>query len=49
MRQLATHEIDAVTAALAATLHLENQTEQVGDGKACIIVPKKTDWRTLTA
>ncbi|MCJ7762540.1 DUF429 domain-containing protein [Candidatus Bathyarchaeota archaeon] len=49
MRQLATHEIDAVTAALTATLHLKNQTEQIGDGKACIIVPKKRDWRTLTA
>ena len=49
MRQLATHEIDAVTAALTATLHLEKQTEQIGDGKARIIVPKKRDWRTLTA
>jgi len=41
MRQLATHEIDAVTAALTATLHLEKQTEQIGDGKAHIIVPRK--------
>src|SRR5690606_23087161 len=48
-RQLATHEIDAVTATLTATLHLKNQTEQIGDGKACIIVPNKRDWRTLTA
>jgi predicted nuclease with RNAse H fold len=49
MRQLATHEIDAVTAALTATLHLEKQTEQIGDGKARLMVPKKRDWRTLTA
>lgn len=48
-RQLATHEIDAVTAALTAMLHLKKQTEHIGDGKACIIVPKKRDWRTLTA
>jgi predicted nuclease with RNAse H fold len=46
-RPLATHEIDAVTAALTATLHLTKQTEQVGDGKACIIVPQKRNWRTL--
>jgi predicted nuclease with RNAse H fold len=46
-RPLATHEIDAVTAALTATLHLTKQTEQVGDGKACITVPQKRNWRTL--
>jgi predicted nuclease with RNAse H fold len=46
-RPLATHEIDAVTAALTATLHLAKQTEQVGDEKACIIVPQKRNWRTL--
>jgi len=46
-RPLATHEIDAVTAALTATLHLAKQTEQVGDGKTCIIVPQKRNWRTL--
>ena len=47
-RPLTTHEIDAVTAALTATLHLAKQTEQAGDEKACIIVPRKTNWRTLT-
>jgi predicted nuclease with RNAse H fold len=47
---LATHEIDAVTAALTAVLHLESQTEQVGDEeKGYIAVPKKRDWRTLAA
>jgi len=46
-RPLATHEIDAVTAALTATLHLTKQTEQIGDEKACIIVPRKVNWRTL--
>lgn len=46
-RPLATHEIDAVTAALTATLHLAKQTEQVGGEKACIILPRKMNWRTL--
>jgi predicted nuclease with RNAse H fold len=47
---LATHEIDAVTAALTAVLHLKSQTEQVGDDeKGYITVPKKRDWRTLAA
>jgi predicted nuclease with RNAse H fold len=47
-RPLATHEIDAVTAALTAVLHLKSQTEWVGDDEeGCIIVPKKRDWRTL--
>jgi predicted nuclease with RNAse H fold len=47
---LATHEIDAVTAALTAVLHLEGQTERVGDEeKGYIAVPKKGDWRTLAA
>ena len=47
-RPLATHEIDAVTAALTAVLHLKSQTERIGDDEeGCIIVPKKRDWRTL--
>lgn len=47
-RPLATHEIDAVTAALTAVLHLKRQTERIGDNeKGHIIVPKKRDWRTL--
>jgi predicted nuclease with RNAse H fold len=47
-RPLATHEIDAVTAALTAVLNLKSQTEQVGDDeKGYITVPKKRDWRTL--
>jgi predicted RNase H-like nuclease len=46
---LAAHEIDAVTAALTATLHLKKQTEPIGDEEeGYIIVPKKLDWRTLT-
>jgi len=48
-RPLATHEIDAVTAALTAALHLKNQTEPIGnEEEGYIIVPKKRDWRTLT-
>jgi predicted nuclease with RNAse H fold len=47
-RPLATHEIDAVTAALTAVLHLKSQTERVGgDEEGYIIVPKERDWRTL--
>ena len=49
-RPLATLEIDAVKAALMATIHLKNQTEPVGyEEEGYIIVPKKIDWRTLTA
>ncbi|MGB9778304.1 MAG: DUF429 domain-containing protein [Candidatus Bathyarchaeales archaeon] len=47
-RTLTSHEIDAVTAALTAYLHIQNQTEAIGDEKeGFIIVPKKMDWRTL--
>ena len=47
---LVTHEIDAVTAALTAVLHLKSQIERVGDDeKGYITVPKKRDWRTLAA
>ena len=47
-RPLATHEIDAVTAALTAVLHLKSQTERLGgDEEGYIIVPKERDWRTL--
>jgi len=48
-RPLATHEIDAVTAALTAVFHLQGQTELIGDDKeGYIIVPKKRNWKTLT-
>ena len=48
-RPLATHEIDAVTAALTAVLHLQSQTELIGDNKeGHITVPKKRNWKTLT-
>jgi predicted nuclease with RNAse H fold len=46
-RPLATHEIDAVAAALTAMLHLQQQTEKVSDARACIIIPKKRNWRNL--
>jgi predicted nuclease with RNAse H fold len=45
-RPLVIHEIDAVTAALTAALHLKKQTETIGD-EDCVIVPKKRSWRTL--
>jgi predicted nuclease with RNAse H fold len=48
LRALESHEIDAVTAALTAYLHMKNQAETVGDGQeGYIIIPKKKDWRTL--
>ena len=48
VRVLKSHEIDAVTAALTAYLHMKNQTEAIGDAEeGYIIIPKKQDWRTL--
>jgi len=48
LRALKCHEIDAVTAALTAYLHMKNQAETVWNGEeGYIIIPKKQDWRTL--
>ncbi|MEM2099466.1 MAG: DUF429 domain-containing protein [Candidatus Bathyarchaeia archaeon] len=48
MRVLTPHEIDAVTAALTAYLHIKGQTEEIGDEEeGFIIVPKRRDWRKL--
>lgn len=48
LRTLKSHEIDAVTAALTAYLHMKNQAEAIGDREGgYIIIPKKQDWRTL--
>jgi predicted nuclease with RNAse H fold len=48
VRTLTSHEIDAVTAALTAYLHMQKQTEALGDREeGYIIVPKKQDWRAL--
>lgn len=48
VRTLTPHEIDAITSALTAYLHLQNQTEAIGDAEeGYIIIPKKQDWRTL--
>jgi predicted nuclease with RNAse H fold len=45
---LTPHEIDAIICALTAYLHIQNQTEAVGDAEeGYIIVPKSQDWRTL--
>jgi predicted nuclease with RNAse H fold len=47
-RVLTSHEVDAVTAALTAYLHMKSRTEALGDEEeGYIIVPKKQDWRTL--
>jgi predicted nuclease with RNAse H fold len=48
VRTLASHEIDAVTAALTAYLYLKNQTEALGDEEeGFIVIPEKRDWRTI--
>jgi predicted nuclease with RNAse H fold len=48
VRALTPHEIDAVTAALTAHLHIKGQTEEFGDEEeGFIIVPKRQDWRKL--
>jgi len=48
LRALKSHEIDAVTAALTAYLHMKNQAEAIGDGEeGYIIIPRKQNWRTL--
>jgi len=47
-RILTPHEVDAVTSALTAYLHLHNQTEAIGDKEeGYIIIPKRQDWRTI--
>lgn len=47
-RTLTPHELDAITAAFTAYLHMHNQTEVIGDeAEGYIIVPKKQDWRTI--
>jgi len=48
VRTLTPHEIDALLAALTAYLHLNNQTEALGDNEeGYIIIPKKQEWRKL--
>jgi len=44
---LTPHELDAITAALTAYLHIQNRTEAVGDEEGYIIIPKKQNWRTF--
>lgn len=48
VRTLISHEIDAVTAALTAYLHLKSQTEDLGDEEeGFITIPEKREWRTI--
>lgn len=48
VRTLTPHELDAITAALTAYLHIQDQTEALEDREeGYIIIPKKQDWRTL--
>jgi len=43
--QLTTHEIDAMTAALTANLHIQGVTESVGDtNEGFIIIPVRKPW-----
>lgn len=47
VRTLTPHELDAITAALTAYLHIQNRTEVLGDEEGYIIIPKKQNGRTL--
>jgi len=47
-RSLTPHELDAVTAALTAHLHLEAKTQLIGNAKeGYIVVPQKISWTRL--
>jgi len=47
-RVLTPHEIDAVTAAITAQLHLIGKTIRIGsEGEGYIVVPEKNDWRQI--
>lgn len=48
LRTLTPHEIDAITAALTAYLHIIGETENIGDEEEGFIsVPKRQNWRKL--
>jgi hypothetical protein len=48
-RVLTPHEIDAVTAALTAYLHLRGKTVKIGDeNEGYIIIPEEMDWRHIS-
>ncbi|MEM4733949.1 MAG: DUF429 domain-containing protein [Candidatus Bathyarchaeia archaeon] len=48
VRILTPHEIDAITAALTAYLHIRGETETIGDEEEGFIsVPKRQNWRKL--
>jgi predicted nuclease with RNAse H fold len=48
LRMLTPHEIDAITSALTAYLHLRGRTEAIGDEEeGYVIIPKKQNWRKL--
>jgi predicted nuclease with RNAse H fold len=47
-RPLTPHEVDAITAALTAHIHMQGLTETVGDyEEGFIIIPKRMDWREV--
>lgn len=47
-KPLTAHQIDAVTAALTAYLHIKGDEEKIGDNiEGYIIVPKKKAWREV--
>jgi len=47
-RPLSPHELDAVTAALTAHLHLNRKTQFIGNAKeGYITVPLESDWRNI--
>ncbi|MFQ6067924.1 MAG: DUF429 domain-containing protein [Candidatus Bathyarchaeia archaeon] len=49
IRTLTPHEIDAITAALTAYLHLRGKTREVGDRKeGSIVIPIRNSWKAIT-
>lgn len=47
-RSLSPHELDAVTAALTAHLHLNRKTQLIGNTKeGYIVIPLESDWRNI--
>lgn len=48
VRALTPHELDAITAALTAYLHMKGLTETVGNGnEGFVVVPKKLNWQEI--
>ncbi|MFQ5758740.1 MAG: hypothetical protein ACE5IF_03600 [Candidatus Bathyarchaeia archaeon] len=44
---LAPHKVGAITATVAPHPHLQGKAKKIGNQEGYIVVPIKTDWRTL--